>query len=272
MTGRSRVIAVPALLVLLIAMAGPWIPVDSTTVPIGGPFEAPAGAHPLGTDVLGRDVLPRVLVGGRVLVTQAAAATLLGSLIGLALGVWLGVTHRRTAGRVLMRMVDGLAALPALLLILLLATGVPGNDAAVAAAIALVTVPFSVRIIRECTARLAATDYARHAEARGERTLTRVRYDILPGLVPVAMAEAGIRFVAATQLAATAGFLGLGAGAPVANWGRMVRENGTGIAMNPLPVIVPAALLILLAVGVTILLDRASESTRLAPERIERTA
>ncbi|MCL3861704.1 ABC transporter permease subunit [Actinotalea sp. K2] len=272
MTARRWVLAVPVLLVLTVALAGPWVPAGSVTAPIGASFAPPTAEHPLGTDVLGRDVFARALAGGRVLVAQAVAATLLGSLVGLTVGVWAGVTHHRAVGRSLMRVVDGLAALPALLLLMLLATGMPGNDVAVAAGIAIVSAPFSVRVLHESAARLAATDYARHAEARGEGLLTRTRSDILPGLVPVALAEAGIRFVAATQLAATAGFLGLGAGAPVANWGRMVRENSTGAAMNPLPVIVPAALLVVLAVSVTVLIDRTSVSTRLAPERIERAA
>ncbi|MGO1315604.1 MAG: ABC transporter permease [Cellulomonadaceae bacterium] len=265
MTTRTWALATPAVLVLVIAVAGPWVPAGSVTAPIGGPFDAPTLAHPLGTDVLGRDVLTRVLAGGRVLVAQAFAATLLGSLIGLVTGIWIGLTHRRRLARLLMRIVDSIAALPALLLLLLLATGLPGNDAAVAAGITVVSIPFSVRIIREHTSRLAATDYARHAQARGEHPLRRIRSDILPALTPVALAEAGIRFVAATQLAATAGFLGLGAGAPAANWGRMVRENSVGVAMNPLPVIVPAVLLIVLAVGVTILLDRVSAPDRFAP-------
>jgi peptide/nickel transport system permease protein len=74
----------------------------------------------------------------------------------------------------------------------------------------------------------------------------------------VALTEAGVRFMAATQIAATASFLGLGAGAPAASWGRMVRENNAGLGPNPWPVLVPALLLIVLAVGVTALLDRAA--------------
>ncbi|GAA2107103.1 ABC transporter permease subunit [Streptomyces synnematoformans] len=248
----------PVALVLIAALAGPWLVAGSATAPVGGPFEPAGGDRLLGTDVLGRDVSARVLTGGRALLLQAVAATVLGSTAGLVAGIWAGTTRRRRAAQAVLRSVDAIAAVPALLLLLLLASGVPGNDAAVAVAIAVVSTPFSVRVVRERTAVLAATDYAREAEARGDPLSARIRHDILPGLAPVALAEAGIRFVAATQLAATAGFLGLGAGAPAANWGRMVRENSTGLAANPLPVLLPAALLVLLAVGVTALLDRAA--------------
>ncbi|MGO1507636.1 MAG: ABC transporter permease subunit [Microbacterium sp.] len=275
MTPRRLASGVPALSVVLLALAGPWLLGligGSATAPVAGPFQPPGGEALLGTDVLGRDVLARVLAGGRTLVLQAVAATILGSLLGLAVGVWSGITHRTRTATVVLRVVDAIAALPALLLLLLLAAGLPGNDAVVAVAIAIVSVPFSVRVIHERVRVLAATDYAREAQARGDRAWSRIRYDIRPGLVPVALAEAGIRFVAATQIAATAAFLGLGAAAPAASWGRMVRENSVGLAANPWGVLAPAALLVVLAIGVTALLDRAAELQPGSLARIEQIA
>lgn len=245
--------------VVLLALVGPWLGGGSPDTPVAGPFQ-PAGDHLLGTDVLGRDVLARVLVGGRTIMWQSVAATGFGSLIGLSVGLWAGTTRHTRAARAVLSLIDGIAAIPALLVLLVLAAGTPGDDLVVAVGIALVSVPFSVRINREHTLRLSATDYARDAQARGEGWTARIRFDILPALAPVALAEAGIRFVAATQLSATAGFLGLGSGAPAANWGRMVRENLTGLSVNPLPVLVPCALLVALGVGVTVLLDRAAAS------------
>lgn len=91
-----------------------------------------------------------------------------------------------------------------------------------------------------------------------------MRHDVLPNIAHEAWAEAGVRFVAATQLAATAGFLGLGAAAPAANWGRMVRENAAGLALSPWPVLVPAVLVVALALGASLLADRASSRVELA--------
>ncbi|MFV0535625.1 MAG: ABC transporter permease [Cumulibacter sp.] len=258
MTPRRWLALIPALLVIACALVGPSLTVASTTTPVGGPFQPPSGAAVLGTELLGRDALARVLAGGRTLIVQALAATVLGSMIGMTIVVWAGTAHRSRAAAIVTRVVDGIAALPALLLLLLLAAGFPSSDIVVAIAIAVVGLPFSVRVIRERSRSLAATDYARHAHLRGDPWVARVRFDILPGVLPVALAEAGIRFVAATQMAATAGFLGLGAGAPVANWGRMVRENSVGLDRNPLPVLVPALALVMLAVTVTALIDRVS--------------
>lgn len=262
----------PALLVVLLALAGPWLlslSGGSSTTPVGGPFKATGEGVLLGTDVLGRDVLARVLAGGYTLVLQAVAATILGSLIGLTIGTWAGITHRTRTAAVVLRVVDTIAALPALLLLLLLAAGLPGNDAVVSIAIAIVSAPFSVRVVRERVRALAATDYARETLARGDHSWSRIRYDIRPGLIPVALAEAGIRFVAATQIAATAAFLGLGAAAPAASWGRMVRENSVGLASNPWGVLAPALLLVVLAIGVTALLDRTAELQPGSLTRIE---
>lgn len=254
---RLPVLMMPSL-VLIIAVCGPWL-AESPDTPVAGPFEPSSGAHLLGTDVLGRDALARVLVGGRALITQAAVATVLGSVIGLTVGLCAAMTRRRTAARLAVLGVDAIAVFPAILLLLVLAAGVPGGGVAVVAASVLVSVPFSVRVIRERTTAIIATDHARSALARGDALTVRLRYDVLPALAPAALAEAGIRFVAAVQLAATAGFLGLGAGAPTANWGRMVQENSVGITVNPLPVLAPAALLVVLAVGVTFLLDHITE-------------
>lgn len=261
MTAARWAAATIAGLVALVALVGPWILPVSATSPVGGPYGPASPAALLGTDVLGRDVLARVLAGGRVLVLQAVAATLLGSLIGIGVGSWSGVTHRRRAGQAVLRTVDALASFPALLLVLLFAAAAPDGDVGVFVAIALVSTPFSVRVTHQRVVELANTEYGREAVARGDPLLQRIRYDVLPGLAPVAYADAGIRFLAATQLAATAGFLGLGAGAPAANWGRMVRENLTGISANPLPVLVPAALLVLLALGTAALLDNAATAT-----------
>ncbi|MFV0527064.1 MAG: ABC transporter permease [Acidimicrobiales bacterium] len=245
-------------LVIATALLGPWLLTGSATSPVAGPYAPASSKLLLGTDVLGRDVVSRVLVGGRSLVVQAIVATLLGSCIGIAVGTWAGMTHHRRAGQILLRSIDALASFPALLLVLLFAAAAPDGDVGIFVAIALVRSPFAVRVTHQRVAQLATTEYARDAEARGDPLLNRIRYDVLPGLAPVAYADAGIRFLAATQLAATAGFLGLGADAPAANWGRMVRENLNGFSSNPLPVLVPAALLAVLALAVSALLDDAS--------------
>lgn len=242
--------------IVVIALIGPALSPQSPTASVGVPFALPSTEHLLGTDVLGRDTLSRVLHGGQTLVIIALGATVAGSLVGVTVGLWSAVTTRRTLAKLVSRTIDMISALPAVLLMLLLAAGFPGSDLMLAIAIAFVSVPFSVRIIRERAAHVHASDAARTNAARGDSLVDRLRFDIVPAVATVAFAEAGIRCIAATQLAATAGFLGLGAGAPAAQWGRMIRENLVGVTMSPFAVVVPAVLLVLLAITITGAIDR----------------
>lgn len=243
-----------ALFVVMIAVCGPLIAPHGPTEQLGMPFQPPGGGHLLGTDVLGRDVLSRVLWGGWVIVFTGLGATLAAGAAGMAAGVLAGLASHRT-GELVLRLVDALAVLPALLLILVLAAGFPGSDLAVVAAVALATTPFSVRVLRAATQRVVATGYAEAAYARGDSRWAVLRYDILPNIAGPALVDAALRLVASVHLAATAGFLGLGRGAPASNWGRMVNENISGASLAATPFLAPTLLLVLLSVCVGLLAD-----------------
>lgn len=240
--------------VMVIALAGPLLTDGSPTVQVGLPFDAPSAAHPLGTDVIGRDVLARLLHGGAAIVGLAAGATLIAGVLGVLLGVVAGTAPRRV-GELLVRVVDVLGVVPSLLVVLVLAAGFPGSDLAVLVAIVLVSVPFSVRVNRAAVERVAHSGYVELARARGDGWWQVLRHDLLPNIAGTALSETGLRFVAALYLTATAGFLGLGAGAPAANWGRMVAENLPGARLSAVPFIAPAVVLVVLAVAVNLLAD-----------------
>ncbi|MFR9806542.1 ABC transporter permease [Pseudonocardia sp. RS010] len=254
----TRTAAVVAGLIMLVAVVGPLV-ADvvsgyGPTEQIGLPFDVPSAAHPLGTDALGRDVVSRLLDGGAAVVGLAATATLVTGVVGLLVGVVAGTAPQRT-GEVVVRVVDVLAVVPPLLIVLVLAAGFPGGDGAILAAVVLVSLPFSVRVNRSAVDRVAHAGYVEIARARGDGWWRVLRHDILPAVLPTTAAETGLRFVAAVQLAATAGFLGLGAGPPAANWGRMVAENLPGAALSPWPFLAPALVLVALAVAVNVLAE-----------------
>ena len=250
--------AAGAVTVVAGALLGPWLgPLlvgRSPTEQVGLPFDGPSAAHPLGTDFLGRDALARLLDGGAVVVGVAAGAAVAAGVLGVLLGV-LAATLPWRAGELLVRAVDVLAVVPALLVVLVLAAGFPGSDLAVLVAIAVVSVPFSVRVNRAAVEQVTGSGYVEMARARGDGWWRVLRHDIAPNIAGPALSEAGLRFVAALYLSATAGFLGLGAGAPAANWGRMVAENLPGARLAVWPFLAPALLLVLLAVAVNMLAD-----------------
>ncbi|MEX5710667.1 ABC transporter permease subunit, partial [Parafrankia sp. FMc6] len=252
---RAWVPVLPAALVVAFALLGPLVIGRSPTAQVGGPFQGPSAGHPLGTDVIGRDVLARLAHGGLPVVALAAGSTLLTSGVGVVVGMATALSQRRTA-ELVMRVIDLVAVIPGLLLLLVLATGYPGSDLAVLVAVALVSAPFSVRVIRAAAAQVAAAGFVEIARARGDSRRRILRHDLAPNIVRPALAETGLRFSVALHLTATAGFLGLGRAAPAPHWGRMVDENAAGIGLTVWPFLAPVFLLLLLAVSVNLLADR----------------
>lgn len=244
-----------------LAVLGPLLSSGSPTDQLALPYESPGSPFPLGTDGIGRDVLTRLLHGGLAVLGLALGSTLLASAISVVVGVFAGIAGRR-AGELAVRVVDIFGVAPPLLLMLIVATGFPGSDLAVLVAVALVCVPFSVRVIRAATRQVAALGFVEIARARGDGRWRVLRHDVLPSIIGTLVAELGIRFSAAIHLTATAGFLGLGRGAPAANWGRMVNENFPGMVLNPWPVLVPALLLVVFTVSVNLLADEAAHRSR----------
>lgn len=265
MRGRTLLACAAVAAVVALAAVGPLLVApDATTAPVAAPFTADRGL--LGTDVLGRDVLARLLEGGRTVLVLAVAATGLATLLGSAVGMALGLAGPRVSDGVV-RVVDLVLVFPPLLVLLVLAAGFPGSDAAVLVAVALTTAPTSVRVVRAATRTVAATGYVAVARTRGDRFGAVVVRDVLPGIAGVVLAESGLRFVAAVYLTATAGFLGLGAAAPAPNWGAMVAENLPGASLSPAAVVAPAALLVVFAVAVNLLADDLAERVRGAAPR-----
>lgn len=247
------------LLVLLLAVLGPLAAPHSPTAQLAAPFQQPDGNFPLGTDVLGRDVASRVLSGGRTIVLTALAGTAAAGAVGLTAGVLAAMVSRRL-GDLLVRCVDILAVLPALLVVLVLAAGFPGSDTALVAAVVLATAPFSTRVLRAAADTVLNSGYVEAALARGDTRRAVLRHDVLPNIAGPALTDTALRLVASLHLIATAGFLGLGQGGAAPDWGRMVSENVPGATLAATPFLAPALLLVLLSVCVGLLAGRLADT------------
>ncbi|MET8667681.1 ABC transporter permease subunit [Streptomyces tendae] len=247
------------LLLLLLALLGPLAAPHSPTAQLAAPFQQPDGQFLLGTDVLGRDVASRVLGGGRTIVLTALAGTAAAGAVGLAAGVLAAMVSRRL-GDLLVRCVDALAVLPALLVVLVLAAGFPGSHAALVTAVALATAPFSTRVLRAAADTVLDSGYVEAALARGDTRRAVLRHDVLPNIAGPALTDTALRLVAALHLTATAGFLGLGPGGAAPDWGRMVSENVPGATLAAAPFLAPALLLILISVCVGLLAGRLADT------------
>jgi len=258
--GRQGIAGLSILVVVLgIALIGPFVAPHSLAQPVGAPGGPPSSGTPLGTDYLGRDVLSRVLHGGVSVLELSVLTLALTYLIGGGIGMVAGLS-RTLVDPMLMRTVDVVLVFPPLLLMLLLIAGAGNNFWILVIGVVLVLSPGVARIVRTATLEVSRTGYVEAAATRGERRPAIMRREILPNIMPAILADFGVRFSGAIILAASVNFLGLGAQPPAANWGLMVAENRPIIFTNIWAVVVPAALLALLTVSVNLLGDAYARS------------
>lgn len=245
--------------VLAVAFAGPLLAPDATTATVGPPGQLPASGMPLGTDFLGRDVLSRLLNGGLSVVVFGSAATGLAYLAGVTVGLIAGYS-RSAIDPILMRAVDVLLSVPALLILLVLVSGLGPHIWVLVVGVALVQLPGIARVVRTATLEVSTRAYVEAAVTRGEKLPSLLGREILPNIVPVVLADLGIRFGVSVVLIASMNYLGLGLAPPAADWGLMISENRDYISLNPWSVLAPAILLALLTISVNLTADAYARS------------
>ncbi len=251
----GRVGCVMLAFVVLVAVFGPAVAPHSPTVPIGLPGQGPTAGAPLGLDFLGRDVLSRLLWGGRSTLELGAIATALTYALGVPTGLVAGYTQRRAVDGLLMRTVDVFLSIPALLVMLLLVTGLGSSRGVLVVGVAIVLFPGVARIVRTATLEVSSRGYVEAAAARGEAPSAVMRREILPNIMAPVMADLGVRFSWTIILIASVNFLGLGLTPPTADWGLMISENRVIIPTNPMSVVAPALMLALLIIAVNLIGD-----------------
>jgi peptide/nickel transport system permease protein len=241
-------------LVLALALFGPFFAPHGPSEPVGVPYEGPSAEAVLGYDGLGRDVLSRVLWGGRSVLALAGVATLLAYAAGGAIGLAAGYS-RTLLDPVLMRGADVLISFPALLFILVLIAGAGTSKAALVAGVAVVQAPLVARIVRTATLEQSVRGFVEAAVARGERTWAILGREILPNIVAPIAADFGLRFTYSIILVASVNFFGLGLQPPDADWALIISENRDGLTLNPWVILVPAGLIAVLTISLNLVGD-----------------
>lgn len=212
-----------AVIVALAALAPVLAPYDPTAIDPAGRLARPSGAHLLGTDRLGRDVLSRILHGGRVAVTVGTVAVV----IGAGLGVPLGLASGYRAGRldaVLMSVVNGMMAFPALLLAIVVVAALGPGHTQVMIAIGVVLIPIFARLARAQTLAIRAQEFVLAARALGAREFRIVAQHVLPNVAGPLLIQATVAFSGAVLAEASLSYLGLGTQPPTPSWGGMLQE------------------------------------------------
>ena len=252
--------------VVLVAVVGPLFAPHSPSELLGAPYQHPSGHPPLGTDFLGRDVLSRVIWGGRTVIALAGAATLLAYLVGVPIGLLAGVS-RSFVDPLLMRIMDVFLAFPPIILLLVLATGVGPSPWVLVVGVAITHVPGISRIVRTATLEVSVRGYVEAAVARGERLTFLLRREILPNIAAPILADAGIRLTGSILLVASVNFLGLGLQPPAADWALMISENRGGLTLQAWASVVPIVLIAALTIAVNLVADAYARGLGQSTER-----
>jgi peptide/nickel transport system permease protein len=253
-TPRGMAGAALALIVVLLAVIGPFVaphpPLAFATVPGAGP----SSGFPLGSDILGRDVLSRVLDGGWQLLLMAAAAMLIGVGLGAAAGI-AAAQLRGWRDGLIMRTVDVVLAFPQLVFALLLVSILGPARWLLVVAVGFSHVPQVARVIRAAALDVSERDFVKAVEITGVRQSRLMVGEILPNLLTPLMVEAGLRLTYSIVIMTGLSFIGFGLQPPAPNWGYMINENRIILTTNPWAVVAPAILIAVLTVGLNTFTD-----------------
>lgn len=207
----------------------------------------PSGAHVLGTDNLGYDVMGRLMLGGQSSLEVGLAAAILASLVGATWGAAAGFAGG-WIDAIMMRVVDSLLAIPYLLFVLLLASIFTPSIPVLIIVIAMVSWLFTARLVRGDTLSLRVRDYVVAAKAVGTRNWLIVLRHIIPNVMGTIVVATTFSVADSILLLAALSYLGLGPPPPAANWGGMLTNGLTYVYDGDWWLIYPAGIAIVLTV------------------------
>ena len=254
------VIALIAAMAIAAPLIAPYDPAEQSFEGLtleGAPLP-PNAQFPLGTDLLGRDLLSRILYGARtslvIGIVANGIAVAIGALVGIVAGFFRGFV-----GTVLMRFTDLMMAFPALLLAIVLAALFRPSLWIVALVIALVNWVQVARIVYTETRSLAERDFIEAERALGAGRARILFRHILPHLVPTIIVWGTLGISTTVLLEATLSFLGIGVRPPTPSWGNIIFENQTYFTSAPWLVFFPGLAIILLALAFNLVGDALRE-------------
>ncbi|RBW59122.1 ABC transporter permease [Ruegeria sp. A3M17] len=241
-------------LYFFIAIAAPLIAPYGMAEVVGDVWEPSSAEHLLGTDNIGRDLLTRMIYGGRTTIFIAAMATILSFITGTSLGL-LAAVLGGWADQALSRTVDLIMSIPTLILALVILAIVPVTVPILILVMGLLDATRPYRLSRSVAVDINVMDYVEAAKLRGEGRGWIIFREILPNALSPLVAEFGLRFIFMVLFISTLSFLGLGVQPPLADWGGIVKENKDGIVYGIGAALYPAVAIATLAISVNLVAD-----------------
>lgn len=257
----SALRSVPALVafvvivtVVLVALLAPFLgTVDPVAIDPASRLSRVSAEHWFGTDAFGRDTYSRVIYGARVSLLVGAGATLMSLVLGVLIGVIVG--YFRTADAVVMRIMDGIMAIPSILLAIALVSLTGGSLLTVLAAITIPEVPRVVRLVRGVILTVRTEPYVEAAISLGTGTPTLLVRHMLPNTIAPLIVQGTYIFAAAILIEATLSFLGAGLPPEIPSWGNMMSEGRMYFQLLPGLILYPGVLLAATLLSVNVLGD-----------------
>lgn len=252
----SVVCGVVLLLIFVAAVFAPWLapgdPVVGSVLkrlkPIGTP------GHLLGTDELGRDMLTRLMYGGRVSLLMGMAPVGLALLIGGSLGMVAGFVGGRV-NAVIMRSVDVVFAFPSILLAVAIAGALGAGIGNTLLALTIVLIPPLTRVTESATTQVRSVEFIEAARASGAGSAVIMRVHVLGNVIGPVLVYATSLLSVAIIMAAGLSFIGLGAKPPTPEWGLMLNTLRNAIYTQPLLAALPGMLIFVVSLAFNLLAD-----------------
>lgn len=208
----------------LIALLAPWIaPYSPIEMSVLKRLKEPSSTHFFGTDAMGRDVFSRVLWGGRVSLIVGISVALLATTVGGLIGMVAGFS--RPADAVIMRVMDGMMAIPGILLAVAMMALLRASIQTVVIAIAVPEIPRVVRLVRSLVLVIREQPYLQAAEAIGTRFPWILLRHVLPNAVTPLIVQGTFICASAVLFEAYLSFLGAGTPPEIPSWGNMMAEG-----------------------------------------------
>jgi peptide/nickel transport system permease protein len=242
------------IVVTAISLAAPWIAThDPTDLDPLARMQGPSAEHYFGTDALGRDVFSRAVWGGRVSLIVAIAVATLATLAGVVLGMTAGFV--RWADSPIMRVMDGLMAIPGILLAIALMAVTQASLTTVIVAITIPEIPRVARLVRSLSLTLREQLFVEAAHAVGTRLPVILVRHVLPNLIAPLVVQATFVAASAVLIEAALSFLGVGVPAQTPSWGNMMAEGRNFVAVAFHIILYPGILLAFTVLAINLLGD-----------------
>jgi peptide/nickel transport system permease protein len=238
-----------------VAVVAPRLaPYDPLAMQARARFARPAGAHPLGTDQFGRDILSRVVYGARVSLGVGVGAVAIALAIGTILGS-LAAMREGAMDSAIMRSMDVLLAFPAILLALALIAVLGSKPRNVVLAIGLVYIPIFARTTRAAVLTIKYREFVDATRALGRAEWATYLRHILPNAAGPILVQATLSISTAILAEAALSFLGVGTQPPTPSWGGMLSESRAFMEVAPWTALFPGLAIMLAVLGFNLLGD-----------------